>query len=61
MRTLQNARKAPGEERIYVAGEKEYEKEKLIRVQGIPVNPNLQRELQTLRDELNIPGYETYF
>jgi len=61
MRTLQNARKAPGETRIYVAGEKEYEKEKLIREQGVPVNSNLRRELQTMRDELRIAGYEAYF
>ncbi len=61
MRALQNARKAPGAERIYVAGEKEYEKEKWIRKQGIPVNPNLRQQLQTMRDELNISGYEAYF
>jgi len=61
MRALQNARKAPGQERIYVAGEKEHEKEKLIREQGIPINPNLRRELQIMRDELNISGYEAYF
>jgi L-2-hydroxycarboxylate dehydrogenase (NAD+) len=61
MRALQNARRAPGEERIYVAGEKEHENEKRIRRQGIPINPNLRRELQTMRDELNIPGYEAYF
>jgi len=61
MRTLQNARKAPGAERIYVAGEKEYEKEKQIRERGVPVNPNLRRELQIMRDELGISGYEAYF
>jgi len=61
MRALQNARKAPGQERIYVAGEKEHEKEKLIREQGVPINPNLRRELQIMRDELNISGYEAYF
>jgi len=61
MRALQNARKAPGEARIYVAGEKEYEAEKRVREQGIPVNPNLRRELQVMRDELGIPGYEAYF
>ncbi len=61
MRALQNARKAPGQDRIYVAGEKEYDKELLIREQGIPVNPNLRRELQTLRDELRISGYQTHF
>ena len=61
MRTLQDAHKAPGEERIYVAGEKEYEKEKEVRQQGIPVNPNLRQELQTVRNELHISGYEEYF
>jgi len=61
MRALQNARQSPGEERIYVAGEKEHENEKRIRQQGVPVNPNLRRELQTMRDELNISGYEVYF
>ncbi len=61
MRALQNARKAPGAERIYVAGEKEYEKEKLIREQGVPVNPNLRREFQIMRDAMNISGYESHF
>jgi len=61
MRALQNAHKAPGQERIYVAGEKEYENEKRIRKQGIPVNPSLRREMQIMRDELNISGYEAYF
>jgi len=61
MRALQNSRKAPGQERIYVAGEKEYEMEKVIREQGVPVNPNLRRQFQTMRDELDITGYEEYF
>jgi len=61
MRALQASRRAPGQDRIYVGGEKEYEMEKLRRAQGIPVNHNLQLELQTMRDELQIPGYEGYF
>jgi LDH2 family malate/lactate/ureidoglycolate dehydrogenase len=61
MRDLQNARKAPGQERIYVAGEKEHERQQLVRRRGIPVNRNLRRDLQTVRDELDIAGYETYF
>jgi len=61
MRALQNARQAPGQERIYVAGEKEYENEKRIREQGVPVNPKLRQELQIMRDELNISSYEAYF
>jgi LDH2 family malate/lactate/ureidoglycolate dehydrogenase len=61
MRALQASRKAPGEDRIYVAGEKEYGKEALIRERGVPVNANLRQELQTMRDDLNIEGYEAHF
>jgi LDH2 family malate/lactate/ureidoglycolate dehydrogenase len=61
MRDLQSAKKALGQERIYVAGEKEYEREQQIRRDGVPVNPNLRRELKLMRDELGITGYEDYF
>jgi L-2-hydroxycarboxylate dehydrogenase (NAD+) len=61
MRALQEAHRAPGQDRIYVAGEKEYEKEKTVRAQGIPINQKLRLELQTMRDELGIPGFEAYF
>jgi len=61
MRDLQGSRRAPGQERIYVAGEKEHEMEQRIRQQGVPVNRNLRRELQVMRDELDISGYEGYF
>jgi L-2-hydroxycarboxylate dehydrogenase (NAD+) len=61
MRVLQGARKAEGQERIYVAGEKEYENEQRIRIEGIPVNRNLRAELQMMRDELEIKGYGEYF
>ena len=61
MRDLQNARRSPGEERIYVAGQKEHEREALVRERGIPVNHNLRHELETMRDELSIDGYEDLF
>jgi LDH2 family malate/lactate/ureidoglycolate dehydrogenase len=61
LRELQGSRKAPGEERIYVAGEKEYEKQRERREKGIPVNENLRAELQFMRDALEIEGYEGYF
>lgn len=61
MRELQASRKAPGEDRIYVAGEKEHEMEQVRREQGILVNPNLLDELRAIRDELGIEGYEAYF
>jgi L-2-hydroxycarboxylate dehydrogenase (NAD+) len=61
MRALQESRKAPGEDRIYVAGEKEYESELRVREEGVPINANLRRELQVVRDELAIDGFEDYF
>ena len=61
MRALQNSRHAPGQDRIYVAGEKEYEAKKLVRQRGVPVNRNLRRELQVMRDELGISGYKACF
>lgn len=51
----------PGQERICVIGEKEHERETMIREHGIPVNRNLRRDLQAVRDELGIVGYEAYF
>ena len=61
MRALQDARKAPDQERIYVAGEKEHENQARVLQQGVPVNHNLRQELQAMRDELHIKGYEAYF
>jgi L-2-hydroxycarboxylate dehydrogenase (NAD+) len=61
MRALQNSRQAPGQDRIFIAGEKEYDMEKIVRERGIPVNRNLRRELQIMRGELNISGYEDHF
>jgi L-2-hydroxycarboxylate dehydrogenase (NAD+) len=61
MRALQASRRAPGQERIYVAGEREHEMEKIVRQRGVPVNRNLRWELQMMRDELGITGYEAYF
>ena len=61
MRALQEARRVPGEARIYVAGEKKHEREAMVHQRGIPLNRNLRRDLQTVGDELGIAGYETYW
>ena len=61
VRTLWAARKEPGQERIYVAGEKEYEKTAEIRERGVPINASLRSTIQTLRDTLGVRGYEEWF
>ncbi len=60
MRSLQASRKEPGQEHIYVAGEKEYESEQRVRAAGVPVNRNLRAELRAMRDALGIPGYREF-
>lgn len=57
LRELRAARKAPGAERIYTAGEKEFEMEKLVQKQGIPVTPNLRKDLKILQAELDLHQY----
>ncbi|MBM4403816.1 MAG: Ldh family oxidoreductase [Candidatus Cloacimonetes bacterium] len=52
-RELINSRKLPGRDRIWVAGEKEHENELRIRRQGIPIIPNLKKNINTIQKELN--------
>jgi len=61
MRDLRNSTKAPGQPRIYTAGEKEYENEQRVRREGVPVVPNLQKDLKFLQKELNLPKYDFPF
>ncbi len=56
LRTLRSTRKVPGESRIYTAGEKEFEMEKVVNQQGVPVNANLRKDLLYLQQELNLPN-----
>jgi LDH2 family malate/lactate/ureidoglycolate dehydrogenase len=58
---LRASHKAPGQERIYTAGEKEWEMEKRIRVEGVPVNPNLQKNLKIMQKELGLAQYDFPF
>jgi L-2-hydroxycarboxylate dehydrogenase (NAD+) len=58
IRGLQNSKKMPGHDRIYVAGEKEYEMEKIRIKEGIPANPNLQKNFKIMQEELGLTGYD---
>lgn len=54
-RGLRSSEKAPGAERIYTAGEKEYLAWQERKDKGVPVNEAIQKELVAMRDELNLP------
>ncbi|MHA2175797.1 MAG: Ldh family oxidoreductase [Candidatus Hodarchaeales archaeon] len=57
LRQLRNSRKAPGHDRIYTAGEKEYYLEQKHLKLGIPVMPSIILDLEFLQEQLQIKGY----
>ncbi|MDR1740761.1 MAG: Ldh family oxidoreductase [Synergistaceae bacterium] len=54
LRELRASKKAPGHDRIYTAGEKEYLTRQERASTGVPVNDSVQRELIAVRDELGL-------
>jgi LDH2 family malate/lactate/ureidoglycolate dehydrogenase len=55
LRTFKDSQKAPGHDRIYVAGEIEHEKTLYHREHGVPVHVKVWDGLQKLAGELGIP------
>lgn len=53
-RALRASKKAPGQERIYTAGEKEWEAWQYRKTHGCPVPKSLQKVMITLRDRWNM-------
>ena len=56
IRAIRASRKQPGAERIYTAGEKEYEI-RLARKDGVPINESVQGEMSAVRDKLGLTQY----
>lgn len=57
LRELRASEKAPGEERIYTAGEKEWLVCEERKDSGVPINDAVQKELSEVRDELGLTKY----
>ncbi len=55
LRAFKDSEKAPGQDRIYVAGEIEHEKTQYNREHGVPVHVKVWDGLQKLAGELGIP------
>ena len=53
-RGLRESEKAPGQERIYTAGEKEYLSWQERKDKGVPVGETIQKEFMALRDECGL-------
>ena len=54
-RALRSSKKAPGQSRIYTAGEKEYLAWLERKDKGVPVNESVQKDLIAVRDKLSLP------
>ena len=54
-RTLRASRKAPGHDRIYTAGEKEYLTWLDRKDKGVPINASERKDLTAVRDKLGLP------
>lgn len=61
IRQLRASRKSPGAEHIFSAGEKEFLAEKETAIKGIPVVPNLQKDIKVMQDSLNLTQYQFPF
>jgi LDH2 family malate/lactate/ureidoglycolate dehydrogenase len=61
MRGLRGSRKEPGEDRIYTAGEKEYDAEIDRRKNGIPLNQSLQTDIKIMKEDLKLDNYQFPF
>lgn len=57
LRELRASQKAPGEEKIYTAGEKEWLVWQERKDSGVPINDAVQKELSKVRDELGLTKY----
>ena len=53
-RALRASKKAPGESRIYTAGEKEYDTWLFRKDKGVPVGEGVQKDLIEVRDKLGL-------
>jgi|SRR5581483_4758335 len=55
LRAFKKSAKAPGQDRIYVAGEIEFENTARHREQGVPIHVKVWESLRNLADEFNVP------
>ena len=54
LRELRGSQKAPGEERIYTAGEKEWDVWQSRKDSGVPINEAVQKEFSAVRDRFKL-------
>ena len=58
IRSVRASRKAPGCDKIYSAGEKEWLVWQERKDSGVPINESVQKEMTQVRDELGLTQYK---
>ena len=61
LRQLRASEKAPGQERIYTAGEKEWDVWQQRKDRGVPVTEAVQKEFIQVRDDLGLTEFSFPF
>jgi L-2-hydroxycarboxylate dehydrogenase (NAD+) len=61
MRELRGSQTAPDQQRIYTAGEKEHYNTLYVMEHGVEITPGVQKGLNTLVKELNLPDHNLGF
>jgi LDH2 family malate/lactate/ureidoglycolate dehydrogenase len=61
LRELRASAKAPGQQRIYTAGEKEYLAWLSRKDSGVPLNESLKKTIKALKEEFKLDSYQFNF
>ena len=61
LRDLRNSEKAPGQDRIYTAGEKEYDVWMYRKDKGVPMTEAVQKEFIQMRDTFGLTEFKFPF
>jgi L-2-hydroxycarboxylate dehydrogenase (NAD+) len=57
LREVRSSAKAPGKDKIYIAGEKEFDMAKQVKAHGVPINEPLQKIMRGLSKDLGLHGF----
>lgn len=61
MREIRSSAKVPGKDKIYLAGEKEFDMVKHRKANGVPINAALQKIMKDLKEGLGLHGFHFPF
>ncbi|MRR14367.1 Ldh family oxidoreductase, partial [archaeon] len=61
MREIRSSKKVPGKDRVFLAGEKEFDMVRRRRAEGVPINTPIQKIMKDLGKDLGLTGFDFPF